>query len=63
VSGFEFDCTLVRETDSAILVLDHASEAEVWIPRSAVVSLDVDGETKVGTIEVEEWVAAKKGLL
>lgn len=59
---YEFACTFVHETDNAVLVRDPASDEEIWIPLSAVVSMhrNVRGE---GTIEIEDWIARKKGLI
>lgn len=60
--SYEFACTFVHETDNAVLVKDHASSEEVWLPLSAVLEMH-KGARGEGTIEVEDWIARKKGLL
>jgi hypothetical protein len=60
--SYEFSCTFVRETDNAVLVHDHASEEDVWIPLSQVESMHKDRNDS-GSIVVSDWIARQKGLL
>ena len=59
--SYEFACTFKRETDSAVLVYDHATEEEIWLPLSQVDSMHKDKNGN-GTIVVSDWIAAQKGL-
>lgn len=59
--AYQFDCELLVETGESVKVLHCDSGEEVWIPRSAVIEIDVDLDY-VGTITVEDWVAREKGL-
>jgi hypothetical protein len=62
---FEIACTFKHETDSAVMILDHASGEEIWIPLSQVEEMHgkrSDG-TGEGSIVMSDWIARKKGLL
>ena len=63
--SFEIACTFKRETDSAILVYDHATEEDIWIPLSQVESIHGRREdgTGEGTLVMTDWIAQKKGLI
>lgn len=54
-------CTRKRETDNAVLVADHDSGEEIWIPLSQVDSTHFDKNGN-GTIVVTDWIARQKGL-
>lgn len=60
--SYEMACEFERETDSAILIHDPATEEDIWIPLSQVESIHrhPDGS---GTIIMSDWIARKKGLL
>lgn len=58
---FQFACTFRRETDNAVLVYDHASQEELWIPLSQVESMHRD-KNGHGSIVVTDWIAQQKGL-
>ena len=59
--SYELACTRKRETDSAVLVFDHATEEEIWFPLSQVDSMHFD-RNENGTIIVSDWIATQKGL-
>lgn len=58
---FTLACERVRETDNAVLIVDHASGEEIWIPLSQVEEMHFD-KNEVGTIVMTEWIAREKGL-
>ena len=60
--SYELACTFKRETDSAVLVFDHASEEEIWFPLSQVEEMHRDRDGR-GSIVVTDWIARQKGLL
>ena len=60
--SFEFACTFKNETDNAVLVYDHASDEEIWIPLSQVEAMHRNQKGE-GTIVVTDWIARQKGLL
>lgn len=62
-SGHEFAVTFKAETDAAILIYDHASEEEVWIPLSQVEEIHRNRKTGEGTIVISDWIARKTGLI
>jgi SH3-like domain-containing protein len=59
----EFEVSVVRETEKAILVRT-ADGDEAWVPKSQLVAegTDVDGTGDVGTIAIPRWLAEEKGL-
>ena len=63
--SFELSCTFKHESESAILIYDHATEEDIWFPLSQVEA--IHGRTKEGrgqgTIVVSDWIAQKKGLI
>jgi hypothetical protein len=59
--SYEFACTFRRETDAAVLVFDHASGEEIWLPLSHVESMHKDKNDN-GSIVVSDWIAKQKGL-
>ena len=54
-------CTRLRETDSAVLVIDTDTGEEMWFPLSQVDSMHFDRNER-GTIVVTDWIAKQKGL-
>lgn len=63
--SFEMACIFKASTDNAVLIIDPASEEELWIPLSQVDEMHgrkKDG-TGEGTIIMSDWIARKKGLL
>lgn len=50
-----------RETDNAVLVVDHESGEEIWFPLSQVDSMHFD-KNGTGHIVVSDWIAREKGL-
>jgi hypothetical protein len=60
--SYEFACTFRHETDSAVLVYDHATEEELWLPLSQVESMHKDKSGK-GSIVISDWIAKQKGLI
>jgi hypothetical protein len=58
----EIACTRVRETDNAVLIHDHASDSDIWIPLSQVDSMHFD-RAESGTICISDWIARQKGLV
>lgn len=59
--SFEFACRFVHETDNAVLVVDHATGEQLWLPLSQVESMHRDGRGE-GSIVVSDWIAKQKGL-
>lgn len=52
-----------RETENAYLIIDPASEEEMWIPFSQTVKRDGKLKGGEGTITITDWIAKKKGML
>lgn len=59
--SYELACTFKRETDSAVLVYDHATQEEIWFPLSQVEQMHRD-KNGHGSIVVSDWIAKQKGL-
>ena len=59
--SFEFTCTRKAETGAAVLIVDHATGEEVWIPLSQVHEMHFNQKGE-GTIVITAWIAKKKGL-
>lgn len=59
---YELACTFVAETPRAVLIYDHATDEELWIPLSQVSSLH-KGANRDGTLVMSAWIAKKKGLI
>jgi hypothetical protein len=55
-------CTHKRETEKAMLITDHRTGEDVWLPLSQVdkVTRNPDG---TGDVTISRWIAAEKGLL
>lgn len=64
-SGVELAVTFKAETTNAVLIYDHASEEEIWIPLSQVEEMHrPQGRfPKDGTIVITDWIARQKGLV
>lgn len=63
--SYKLSCIFKRETDSALLIYDFASDEDLWIPLSQIDSIhgrQSDG-TGEGTLVVSDWIAKKKGLI
>lgn len=61
---YEASLEFLVESEKAILVLDHATGEEFWIPLSQVHS--IHGEKVRGntvTVRMSAWIAKKKGLI
>jgi hypothetical protein len=66
--SYELSCIFVHETDKACLIIDPASEENIWIPLDQVEERHgrknaygkFEGE---GTIIMSDWIAKRKGLL
>jgi len=58
-------CAILRETESAFLILIDEDGQEEWIPKSQIHPESVN-ELAVGdedvTVTISEWIADKKGL-
>lgn len=55
------DCTVVRETDAALLVKYDGTQ--YWLPKSQIAdpdSLEVGDEGV--TVSITEWIAEEKGI-
>lgn len=63
--SYEIAVTFLRETDSAVLIHDPASDEEIWIPLSQVEEMHRPQGSfpKSGTIIMSDWIARQKGLL
>ena len=59
---YEMSCHFLRETYNAVLIYDHASEEELWIPLSQIQSMHKDGKGD-GTIIMTAWIAKQKHLI
>jgi hypothetical protein len=59
--SFELTCHIIHETDNAILVLDPASETEIWIPLSQVDEIHRYKDSAV--LKISDWIARQKGLV
>lgn len=55
-------CSFKAETDRAVLIVDHASGEELWIPLSQVSEMHRDAGAE-GQITMTAWIAKKKGLI
>lgn len=56
------DCKVLKETDSAILVLIDG--VKHWIPKSQVSDdSEIWAEGDEGTLTITEWIATEKGLI
>ena len=58
---FEMACQFLRESDTAVLVLDPASGEELWIPFSQTEAMHRNPD-HTGKIVMTRWIARKKGL-
>ena len=61
--GFELACEYRHETENALLIYDHESEDEHWLPLSAV--QEIHGHKVRGqaiTVVIDEWLARKRGF-
>ena len=53
-----------HRTDNAVLVIDPASDEEVWIPNSQIEEIHgIKGNSTHFTIVMSSWIAQKKGFL
>ena len=59
---YKLACTFKAETDRAVLIIDHASGEELWIPLSQVEEMHRDS-AREGEIVMTAWIAKKKGLI
>lgn len=64
---YELACSFKAETEKAVLIVDHASGEEMWIPLSQVKEMhkqpSKDANGTLGTIVITAWIAKKKGLM
>ena len=60
-STVTIDVTLYKETDKAMLV-GSCREDAVWIPRSQVITTDLEDIGDDGFLEIPEWLAMEKDL-
>lgn len=60
--SYRLSCKREKETDSAVLIHDYASQENLWIPLSQVESMHFD-KNGDGEIVMSDWIAQKKGLL
>lgn len=60
----EFECSIVAETEKAILVKVGAEKPrEVWIPLSAVHEIHREpGLSKDAVLVVDGWIARERGI-
>lgn len=59
---YQMACTFKAETDRAVLIVDHASGEELWIPLSQVEEMHRT-PTQEGSITMTAWIAKRKGLI
>lgn len=59
----ELSVLLKHRTDNAILIYDHASDMEHWIPLSQCPEIHHNPKTGEATIRITEWIARQKGLI
>ena len=60
----EIEAEVKRETPNALLLYD--GKAQVWVPKSQVVTGIHNGDYREGyiyTISIPEWLAHSKGLI
>lgn len=62
--AFEMECEFRHQTDNAILIYDHASQDEHWIPFSAVQEIH-GAKTRGANIRLvmDKWIAYKRGFI
>ena len=60
-STVTIEVTLFRETEKALLV-GASKEDAVWIPRSQIVTTDLEDIGDEGFVEIPEWLAMDKDL-
>lgn len=58
----ELQCTRRRESEKAVLIVDHDTGEELWIPLSQVEEMHFDSNGK-GRIVMSDWIAQQKGLM
>ena len=58
---FEMACEFLRESDAAVLILDHANGEDLWIPLSQINEMHRNPD-HTGKIVMTRWIARKKGL-
>lgn len=58
---FALECTVKKETEKALLVIDTDSGEEFWLPLSQVEKIlrRTDGSAEV---TMSDWIAGQKGL-
>lgn len=54
-------CTVKTETEKALLVVDHDTGDQVWLPLSQVDKIVRDRDGK-GSVTMTDWIAREKGL-
>ena len=59
--SFTLECRKVRESESAVCVIDTNTGETLWFPFSQTESMHFDRNNN-GTIVVTDWIAATKGL-
>lgn len=59
---YELACKRKFEGPNAVLILDHATGEELWIPLSQVEEMHFNPQGE-GTIVISAWIAKKKGLI
>lgn len=57
---YSFSAEIKARTAKALLVLDHATGEELWLPLSHV--LEIHGDP-MASLVVSVWIAKKKGLI
>lgn len=60
--AFKFVCTKRRESEKAVLAVDHESGEEVWVPLSQIESMHFDGRGE-GHMMISDWIAREKNLV
>lgn len=59
---YTFACHRKFEGPNAVLLLDHATGEEIWIPLSQVDEMHFDPDGN-GEVVMTAWIAKKKGLI
>jgi hypothetical protein len=61
---YDIRVQLHRETDKAVLVSETGDkEQAVWLPRSQIECVEVDGKPGLLDVTMPEWLAQEKGLI
>jgi len=64
MKDYQVVCTIIRETDAAMLVRLDDEDTEVWLPLSEVISIHRRGHyDEHDKVVIPQWLARKKDLL